>query len=110
MEIPPENIEVKRKIAIIDEYHALCQNLVPYLRILINSRMPGNPESIFEQFKIHFDALFMLTCDKKGLNKDIIAPVKTWLDTQHRPVEKDMRDGLILFDNYKGELFRMNVL
>ncbi len=111
MDIPPDEIESTRKAAIVYYYHLLCCDIIPSLRMMLISGMPGNPVNVFErEFKKNFYALFLLTCDKKELNKTVVSPVREWLKTKHKPHEKDMVNGLELFDSYKSELFRVNVL
>ena len=111
MEVPTESIEQRRKMAIIDEYHFLCMQVVPHLRSMLNTMMPGNIYAVFDEFKIHFDSLFLLTSNKKGLKEDVLNPVKDWIHQEHKsPQEKDMNVGIDLFEKYKAELFRMEVL
>lgn len=110
MEIPPDVIESRIKNAIEEEFITISRDIAPYLRVLLKSRMPGNPPMVFEEFKKHFDALFMLTSNKKELNKETIDSVDTWLNTRHNPTYNDMQTGLSLFNKYKAELFRMNVI
>ena len=111
MEVPTESIEQRRKMAIIDEYHILCMQIVPFLRSMINTMQPGNMYAVFYEFKSHFDSLFLLTSNKKGLKDDIVNPVKEWIQKEHKnPEEKDMKIGIELFEKYKAELFRMEVL
>lgn len=111
MEVPTETIEQKRKAAIIDEYHYLCMQVVPYLRSMINTNRPGNIYAVFDEFKSHLDALFLLTSNKKGLKEEILTPVKEWITSNHlTPTVHDMSDGITLFEAYKAELFRMEVL
>ena len=111
MDIPPDEIENNRKAAIVTFYHVLCCENIPTLRMMLIAGIPGNPINVFErEFKKNFYALFLLTCDKKELSKGIVADTKKWLNTKHKPTEKDMMDGLDIFDEYKSELFKVNVL
>jgi len=112
MEVPTESIEQRRKVAIIDEYHILCMQIVPTLRSMLNTMRPGNIYAVFYEFKSHFDSLFLLTSNKKGLKEDIIKPVEEWIHKEHKiPREpQDMNEGIELFEKYKAELFRMEVL
>ena len=111
MEVPTESIEQRRKMAIIDEYHILCMQIIPTLRSMLNTMRPGNIYAVFYEFKSHFDSLFLLTSNKKGLKEDVINPVKDWIHQEHKsPQEKDMNVGIDLFEKYKAELFRMEVL
>ena len=111
MDIPPDEVESERKQVIVSCYHTLCCSDVPKLRMLLLSGIPGNPINVFErEFKPNFYALFLLTCDKKELNKEIVQTTRKWLNAKHKPDEKDMGEGLNLFDTYKSELFKVNVL
>ncbi len=111
MDIPPNEIESTRKAAIVHYYHVLCCENIPSLRMMLISGMPGNPVNVFErEFKKNFYALFLLTCDKKELNKETVAKTRSWLNTAHKPKDKDMFDGLDIFDVYKSELFKVSVL
>ncbi len=111
MDISADEIEVERKAAIVNFYHLLCCEDIPTLRMLLISGIPGNPINVFErEFKKNFYALFLLTCDKKELNKKIVNPVKEYLNRKHKPTDDEMIEGLELFDSYKAELFKVNVL
>ena len=111
MDISPDEIETNRKAEIVMFYHALCGEIIPRLKMMLIAGLPGNPINVFERdFKKNFYALFLLTCDKKELNKAVVLPTKEWLNTKHIPYYKDMIKGLELFDSYKAELFRVNVL
>jgi len=112
MDIPPDAPENRIKVGIEDEMIILSRfpGYAPTLRILLNSNMPGNVITTFEQFKLHFDALFTLSSDRKGLNKETVKATKDWIHTKHKPTIADMRKGLELFSEYKSELFRMNVI
>ena len=111
MDIPPDDIESDRKRVIVEFYHEICCSDAPKLRMMILVNIPGNPVNVFERaFKPHFMALFLLTCDKKELNKELVGRVKTWLYSKQTPTENDMRNGMDLFDEYKAELFKVNIL
>ena len=112
MEVPTESIEQRRKMAIIDEYHILCMQIVPTLRSMVNTMQAGNLNAVFYGFKSHFDSLYLLTSNKKGLKEDVIKPVEEWIHREHKnPKEPyDMNEGIELFEKYKAELFRMEVL
>jgi len=78
---------------------------------MINEKSPGSISNVFYEFKRHFDALFLLTSDKKGLKEDIKDPVKKWIESKHISLsDSDMNMGIELFEKYKAELFRMEVL
>jgi len=112
MEVPADIPENRIKASIEDEVIIICKNpgYAPYLRSLINSTRPGNPINTFEQFLSHFESLYLLSSDRKGLNKDIVKKTKEFLRTKHKPTNTIMTSGLDLFDEYKSELFRMNVI
>ena len=110
MEISPDITESKIKNAIEEEFITLSRDIAPYLRVLLKSRMPGNLPMVFEEFKKHLDSLFMLTSNKKELKKETIESINKYLNTRHKPTTNDMEEGLRLFNDYKAELFRMNVI
>jgi len=109
MDIPPDDIESERKRVIVEHYHVLCCTDVPKLQM--RDVLPGNSNNTFERdFKPHFYSLFLLTCDKKELDKVIVSRVKDWFNTKHIPTDRDIVDGLTHFNDYKSELFKVNVL
>jgi len=112
MDVPADAPENRIKASIEDEMIIISKfpGYAPSLRILLNSNMPGNIVNTFEQFKLHFDCLFTLSSDRKGLNKDTVKKTKDWIHTRHKPKLSDMRAGLELFDEYKTELFKTNVI
>ena len=112
MEVPQDIPENRIKASIEDEIILICNapGYAPYLRLLINSTRPGNPINTFEQFLTHFESLYLLSSDRKGLNKELIKKTKDFLRTKHKPNHINMTYGLDLFDEYKSELFRMNVI
>lgn len=112
MEVPQDPTENRIKAGIEDEIIIICKSpgYAPYLRSLITSTRPGNPISVFEQFLAHFESLYLLSSDRKGLNKEVIKKTKDFLRSKHNSTVKNMTYGLDLFDEYKSELFRMNVI
>ena len=112
VEVPQDIPENRIKASIEDEIILICKapGYAPCLRSLINTTRPGNPINTFEQFLSHFESLYLLSSDRKGLNKEIIKKTKDFLRTKHNPTYINMNYGLDLFDEYKSELFRMNVI
>ncbi len=111
MDISNIEIEANRKAAIVTFYHVLCCENIPTLRMMLITGIPGNPVNVFErEFKKNFYALFLLTCDKKELNKKIVDPIREYLNKKHTPTDAEMIEGLELFDSYKAELFKVNLL
>lgn len=107
---PEEDTTIKQNIEA--EFVYLSRVCVPKMRQLLTSPAPGNPFFMFLDFKERFDALFVLSMDKKELNKDIVAAVKAWVEseTTFNLQQSTVREGLDLFNKYKAELFRANIL
>lgn len=107
--IPPE-IDTNIKSHIEVEFIDISRNYVPTLRAFMTTPIPGNPIVVFNEFRKRFDALFTLSCNKKELKPDIVEDVRKWLNTKSQCTDTDIRDGIRLFEEYKTELFKHNVI
>lgn len=108
--IAPES-DTNVKAHIEAEFIAISRYYVPQLRAFITTNAPGNPQIVLNEFKKRFDALYTLSSSKKELKKYVVDRVKAWLD---KPIimysNKITKEGIELFEEYKNELFRQNVI
>lgn len=108
--IAPES-DTNVKAHIEAEFIEISRYYVPQLRAFITTNAPGNPQMVLNEFKKRFDALYTLSSSKKELKKEIVDRVKTWLDKPMMRYNNSItKEGLVLFEEYKNELFRQNVI
>ena len=94
----------------IEVVFLMCCKNVAVLRTYLTTRRPGYSLPTFREFKENFDLLFTASSNKKELNKDIIEQVKSWLNLRTNETPVDIRKGISLFEEYKTELFKQNIL
>lgn len=107
--IAPE-FDTNVKAHIEAEFIDLSRNYVPLLRAFITTSAPGNPQIVLIEFKKRFDAIYTLSSSKKELKQEVVGKVKSWLDKPLRCTNKTIKEGIELFEEYKNELFRQNVI
>ena len=107
--IAPES-DTNVKAHIEAEFVEISRYYVPQLRAFVTTSAPGNPQMVLNEFKKRFDALYTLSSSKKELKKEIVDKVKVWLDKTIVYNNGTIKDGLTLFEEYKNELFRQNVI
>lgn len=105
---PEQETTIKNHIEV--EFIEISRYYVPSLCAFITTNAPGNPIIVFREFKKRFNSLYTLSSAKKDLNKDLIGKVKIWMAARHSGNNKDIEAGLKLFDEYKNELFKTNIL
>lgn len=107
--ISPE-FDTNIKAHIEAEFIEISRGYVPQLRAFITTNAPGNPQMVLNAFKMRFDALYMLSSSKKELSQDVTKKVREWLDKRLVYNHNTIKEALILFDEYKNELFKQNVI
>lgn len=107
--ISPE-FDTNVKAHIESEFIEISRIYVPQLRVFITTSAPGNPQTVLIEFKKRFDSLYTLSSGKKELKTEVVDKVKKWLDKRLVNNNKSIREGLSLFEEYKTELFRTNVI
>lgn len=107
--ISPE-IDTNIKSHIEVEFIDISRNYVPTLRAFMTTPIPGNPVGVFNEFRKRFDALFTLSSNKKELKQETVEEVRSWLNTKSQCTDTDIRNGIWLFEEYKTELFKHNVI
>ncbi len=107
--ISPE-IDTNIKSHIEVEFIDLSRNYIPTLRAFMTTPIPGNSVMVFNEFRKRFDALFVLSCNKKELKQETVEDVRKWINAKTLCTDADIREGIRLFEEYKAELFKHNVI
>lgn len=107
--ISPE-LDTNIKAHIEAEFVEISRAYVPQLRAFITTSAPGNPQIVLNEFKKRFDSLYTLSSSKKELKQDIVSKVKAWLDSSLKYNRGAIKEALALFEEYKNELFKQNVI
>lgn len=92
------------------EFIEISRGYLPQLRAFLTTNTPGNPQVVFNEFKRRFDSLFTLSSSKRELNKDVVCKTKEWLNKPSSYNNSSIAEGVRLFEEYKDELFRLNIL
>ena len=104
---PEYDTSLKRNIEVV--FLSICLD-VSFLRVYFTTKAPGAVYPRFRQFKEGFDYLFTLSSNKKELNQDIVKRAKEWLDKPSKESKESVFTGIKLFEEYKAELFKQNIL
>lgn len=107
-QISPEyDTSLKRNIEAV--FLGCCSD-VAVLRTYLTTAKPGYSLPTFRNFKERFDLLYTASCNKKDLDKEIVGKVKEWLNQKNNEQRNDIAIGIALFEDYKTELFKQNIL
>lgn len=88
----------------------LCDD-VTQLRSVVFNHTPGNIEFIFAKFRNDFDSVFTMSSNNKKLDKELVKTVNTWLNKNITSLKgSDVRYALDLFNLYKAELFKHEII
>lgn len=84
--------------------------LAESIRGIFNTGMGGNPIPVYIEFKKQFSFLYCMSSDHKDIrNKTVLSDISKWRDEPGISVLQ-MMTGLKLFEQYKTELFKGQLL
>lgn len=98
---------------LVDDIESVFKNtsiLAAEIRNILTTGIGGNPFPMYVEFKKQFDFLLSMSSDHKSIRElEIIDDIKSWRDKRGLSVA-DILNGLNLFDKYKTQLFKSNIL
>lgn len=98
---------------LVDDIETVFKNtsmLSAKIRNILTTGMGGNPVSLYIEFKVQFDFLFMMSSDHKNIRgNDIIKRIVEWRDAPGLSYTQIVT-GLKLFETYKTVLFEVQLL
>lgn len=104
---PDSQTSIKASI----EYHfnAACI-YASEIQTAILVRAPGNILPSYRKFRRHWNSIFLMAGDKKELDTKVIDETRKYLASAFRDSDKEMLEGIRIFERFKSELFKKNTL
>ncbi len=95
--------------ATLEELFFICCRNIAVLRSFLTTNKPGAYLPVFREFKENFDLFYTASSIRRELNPETIKKVRSWLN-RARGVPSEVREGIALFEEYKTELSKNNIL
>ena len=106
-------ISLSNDSILIDDIETVFKDtsiLAAKIRNILTTGMGGNPIPLYVNFKEQFDFLFSMSSDHKSIRElDLIEEITTWRDKKGLK-GSEVIHGLKLFEQYKTQLFKGQLL
>jgi hypothetical protein len=97
------------KSSIESNFNIAC-SAASEVQMAILTKAPGNIIPTYRAFRKHWNVIFLMVGDKKELEAAIVKETRKYLDSVFNYGDKEMLNGIKLFEKFKGELFKKNLL
>jgi len=104
---PDSQTSIKANIEF--HFNVAC-NAAADIQMRILTRAPGNIFPTYQAFRKHWSVIFLTVADKKELDTSVVDEARKYLEAPFMKHDKEMLSGIKIFEKFKGELFKKNLL